>query len=305
MSNQITSAASNIYSPLTKEEIELFSSITGSNKLSNIGNIAGVTEIINNVFSELSKTIDSMKQDNQIQSRALIDAVTELTTTIKEQNETNRKQIAAIDRKKELVEKSNLIFCSNTKYATRQSLRKVMEGDIERMHIDTGKSVNAICKDIYKGMKNKFGHDVNKLHDEYELQKPGASVMDMCIASDILRSCMYAQIESMKANPYSKKIVVPKKTNAVKKDKYTFVQANRCPSEIYDLVALLSKNGKWSAWSSKKTLCALGKKIDINKIVNNFTKKNGISKCNPWFAISKDNDAMTELRNMIFDAERF
>ena len=306
---------SNIYAtPLTAKELETFWNITGISAQAKA--IGTLVESVNSLKNE----IVNIQRDQQLMANKTNDMFTDIINgliasqdkvadTIKYQHEKNRKQIFAITSNSGKEESSiNPIFYSTANVALQKSWRKIIEGDIEKLVLNTGANKLTIYKDLYARMKIK-GHDVNALLKEYREEHPSASIMDMCMASDILRVSMSAQLEIMEytnTSSTNKKLNVANKTKAKSNKKlYLYVQANRSPAEIRSMIANIGKNGVWSPTMSKKVYDALRKTVDVDSIVSNFNNNNRISKCNKWFAISKDKKAMEELNRIISEHKEF
>ena len=200
------------------------------------------------------------------------------------------------------VDKRNPLFTTTLTSDEQRNWKEKAIGTISGRSFDYGCNKDDDYAAIYGKMKQS-GYDVNKLIDEYRKINPGATIIDMCAASEKLRT----SFERGLSNLCHKSIVnkIKSATTASTTPHVTYRKANSIPPEIRTLVAKLSHTGTPNGWcynNAKKILC--DNNVNLNELVAGTKKKYNVSDCSIWFAVSKSPEVMKLLNGQINKAAK-
>lgn len=284
--------------PLTNNELQRFSSIINA-PLINLA--TSLVETMNNQLDEVRAQYDQMmirmtdaiaetsRQHNE-EMALLRSRLDDLTDTFKRESATNRKQVYAISAKT-----NNPLFYSTMSDINQSRWKKQIGGRISGLCIKTGENEGNIYKTIYNAMADE-GYNVRALLTNYITNHQGASIIDMCSCSDVLRYSFESKLDKL---CYRSELAEIKKRSSVR---VTNAIASRVPEEIRTIIAGSSATGRpmgrtySRAW---KQLCVAVPNLNHAKLVKNCLKKYGITRCNIWFAVAQDPDLVAALKNAV------
>jgi hypothetical protein len=331
---QNNTAANDVYTankndaslPLTKDEIALFKTVmkTPDEVVSQFTAALGAFKNVLMKHTMIEDSLVNIYQEQRELKSAIADlavANNSIAEAVTKSQEMSRKQIYSVSNSlisainkfpaTDVPEnKMNSLFTTTLTEAEQKNWKEKAIGTISGRSFDYGCNKDEDYAAIYDKMK-KAGYDVSELIKEYAKIHPNASILDMCAASEKLRTsferglsnlCHKSIVKKIKSNIAEEKPNVdPVKTMT----HVTYRKANSIPPEIRTMVAKLSNTGTPNGWcykNAKKILRA--NNIDLNMLVAKVKKEYSVSNCSEWFAVSKSPEVMKLLNNQINKAAK-
>lgn len=319
-------AANNVYTankndaslPLTKDEIALFKTVmkTPDEVVSQFTAALGAFKNVLMKHTMIEDSLVNIYQEQRELKSAIADlaaANNSIAEAVTKSQEMSRKQvysvsnslISAINKLPAVnvpENKMNPLFTTTLTEAEQKNWKEKAIGTISGRSFDYGCNKDDDYAAIYGKMKQS-GYDVHKLLEEYRKINPGATIIDMCAASEKLRT----SFERGLSNLCHKSIVnkIKSAATASTTPHVTYRKANSIPPEIRTLVAKLSHTGTPNGWcynNAKKIL--RDNNVNLNELVAGTKKKYNVSDCSIWFAVSKSPEVMKLLNGQINKAAK-